>query len=67
MNYELPTVAAQPKTRYLVTMVHRATGQEQSLEVTPERESFAAISTVVRQRFSFEWEIFEWFDMDTPF
>jgi len=37
-------------------MVNRATGREQSLQVTLEREGFAAISTTVRQRYSFEWK-----------
>jgi len=67
MNYEKTSVAAQPQTRYLVTMVHRATGQEQSLEVRPVKEGFAAIATAVREKYSYDWEIFEWFCPDTPF
>jgi len=67
MYNQIQTVETQPKTRYLVTMVNRTTGEEQSLQVTPERESFAAIATAVREKFSYDWEIFEWFCPDTPF
>jgi len=67
MYTEATTIAAQPKTRFWVTMVNRKTSEEQSLEVRPEKESFAAIATAVRKKYSFEWEILEWFDPDCPF
>jgi len=67
MNYETLTVTAQPKTRFWVTMSHRVTGIEQNLEVHTEKESFAAIATAVRQKYSYEWEILEWYCPDCPF
>jgi len=35
--------------------------------VRPEKESFAVIATAVREKYSFEWEIYEWLDPDCPF
>lgn len=48
-------------------MVNRSTSAEELLDIICEGGSFKEMAQEVRRHFSYDWEIFEWFDPEVPF
>ena len=66
---ELINAATNPlkANRYLVTMIHRNTGEERLLDLLIDGQGFSAVMQEVRRHVSPIYEFFEWIDCDEPF
>jgi len=52
---------------FFVTLIHTQTGEEKAIDILLSENSFARLSQVLRQHISYQFEIFEWIDIDMPF
>ena len=54
--------------RYLITLMHRVSGQEQLVDLVLSDDGFLPMIATLRLHFSpHNWEIFSWLQPDAPF
>ena len=64
---ELVTSDRPAKGHFYVTLISTKTGQERAIDLLLSQNSFARLTQVLRQHISYEWELYEWIDIDLPF
>lgn len=64
---DLVTSDRPAKGHFYVTVISTKTGAERAVDLLLSENSFARLTQVLRQHISYEWELFEWIDVDLPF
>lgn len=57
----------QRASRYLITLIHRYSGEEKLIDLLIDAAGFTAVMQEIRKHISYEYELFEWIDTQEPF